>query len=105
MTAQEWYEQGNAFRKESKWHEAINCYIQAIALDPDSPAVEAKRMLGSLCIIACPQKVIALASKVRDLHGCPYVEAVGEEPALAVPLVASYAPTDVSPCIVKRVEE
>ena len=20
MTAQEWYEQGNAFRKESKWH-------------------------------------------------------------------------------------
>ena len=35
MTAQEWYEQGNAFRKESKWHEAINCYIQAIALDPD----------------------------------------------------------------------
>ena len=45
MTAQEWYEQGNAFRKESKWHEAINCYIQAIALDPDSPAVEAKRML------------------------------------------------------------
>ena len=33
MTAQEWYEQGNAFRKESKWHEAINCYIQAIALD------------------------------------------------------------------------
>ena len=35
MTAQEWYEQGNAFRKESKWHEAINCYIQAIALDPE----------------------------------------------------------------------
>ena len=33
MTAQEWYEQGNAFRKESKWHEAINCYIQAIALE------------------------------------------------------------------------
>ena len=32
MTAQEWYEQGNAFRKESKWHEAINCYIQAIGI-------------------------------------------------------------------------
>ena len=39
MTAQEWYEQGNAFRKESKWHEAINCYIQAIALDPDKIAI------------------------------------------------------------------
>ena len=48
MTAQEWYEQGNAYRKESKWHEAINCYIQAIALDPDSPAVEAKRMLDDI---------------------------------------------------------
>ena len=33
MTAQEWYEKGNAFRKESKWHEAINCYIRAIELD------------------------------------------------------------------------
>jgi len=45
MTAQDYYEQGNAVRKLGKWHEAINCYIQAIALDPDSPAVEAKRML------------------------------------------------------------
>ena len=44
MTAQEWYERGNAYRKESKWHEAINCYIRAIELDPDSPAVEAKIM-------------------------------------------------------------
>ena len=24
MTAEEWYQKGNAFRKESKWHEAIN---------------------------------------------------------------------------------
>ena len=48
MTAQEWYEQGNAFRKESKWHEAINCYRQAIELDPQSPAVEAKRMLEDI---------------------------------------------------------
>ena len=53
MTAQEWYEQGNAFRKESKWHEAINCYIQAIALDPDSPAVEAKRMLDDATVGMC----------------------------------------------------
>ena len=53
MTAQEWYEQGNAFRKESKWHEAINCYIQAIALDPDSPAVEAKRMLDDIMAFYC----------------------------------------------------
>ena len=53
MTAQEWYEQGNAYRKESKWHEAINNYIQAIALDPDSPAVEAKRSYCYLCTRFC----------------------------------------------------
>lgn len=47
-TAEEWYERGNAFRKESKWHDAINCYIQAIELDPESPAVEAKRMLEDI---------------------------------------------------------
>ena len=47
MTAQEWYEQGNAFRKESKWHD------QAIELDPDSPAVEAKRMLDDIMAFYC----------------------------------------------------
>ena len=45
MTAEEWYQKGNEARKQSQWHEAINCYIRAIELDPESPAVEAKRML------------------------------------------------------------
>ena len=45
MTAEEYYQKGNEYRKQELWHEAINCYIQAIELDPDSPAVEAKRML------------------------------------------------------------
>jgi len=45
MTADEWYKQGNEARRHGQWHEAINCYIQAAELDPDSPAVEAKRML------------------------------------------------------------
>ena len=41
--------------------------------------VNTERCKGcSLCIIACPQKVIALANKV-NLHGYPYVEAVNEE--------------------------
>ena len=48
MTAQDWYEQGNALRKQGQFGEAINCYIQAIELDPDSPAVEAKRMLDDI---------------------------------------------------------
>ena len=41
--------------------------------------VNTERCKGcQLCIIACPQKVIALAKKV-NLHGYPYVEAVNEE--------------------------
>ena len=48
MTAEEWYQKGNEARKHSQWHEAINCYIQAIELDPESPAVEAKRMLEDI---------------------------------------------------------
>ena len=41
--------------------------------------VDTERCKGcQLCIIACPQKVIALANKV-NLHGYPYVEAVNEE--------------------------
>jgi outer membrane protein assembly factor BamD (BamD/ComL family) len=48
MTAEEWYQKGNEARKQSQWHEAINCYIRAIELDPESPAVEAKRMLEDI---------------------------------------------------------
>ncbi len=46
--ARTFYEQGNAYRKQGQWHEAINSYIQAIELDADSPAVEAKRMLEDI---------------------------------------------------------
>ena len=51
--AQEWYEQGNEARKRGLWHEAINAYIQAIELDPDSPAVETKRMLDDIMAFYC----------------------------------------------------
>ncbi|MBQ9203758.1 MAG: tetratricopeptide repeat protein [Prevotella sp.] len=53
MTAQEYYEQGNALRKQGLWGEAINCYLQAAELDPDSPAVEAKRMLDDIMSFYC----------------------------------------------------
>ena len=53
MTAQKWYEKGNEARKQGLWHEAINNYIQAIELDPDSPAVEAKRMLDDIMAFYC----------------------------------------------------
>ena len=47
-TAEDYYLRGNEFRKHGQWHEAINCYLQAMELDPDSPAVEAKRMLDDI---------------------------------------------------------
>ena len=47
-TAEAFYQQGNEARKRGEFGEAINCYIQAIALDPESPAVEAKRMLDDI---------------------------------------------------------
>ena len=53
MTAEEYYQKGNAFRRQGLWHEAINCYIEAARLDPDSPAVEAKRMLDDIMNFYC----------------------------------------------------
>ena len=51
--AEAFYQQGNEARKRGLWHEAINLYIQAIELDPDSPAVEAKRMLDDIMAFYC----------------------------------------------------
>lgn len=47
-TADEWYRQGNAYRQQSDWQHAICCYMEAIDLDPQSPAVEAKQMLENI---------------------------------------------------------
>ena len=55
LTAQQWYEQGNALRRESRWGDAINCYTKAIELDPDSPAVEARRMLQDIMNYYCKE--------------------------------------------------
>ena len=48
MNSRELYEQGNDYRRQGNWQEAINSYIQAIELDSDSPAVEAKAMLDDI---------------------------------------------------------
>lgn len=48
MTSVEWYNKGNELRRQGKLTEAINCYLEAIELDPESPAVEAKRMLDDI---------------------------------------------------------
>lgn len=48
MTAEEWYHKGNEYRRQSDWQHALNCYMEAIDLDPDSPAVEAKEMIDNI---------------------------------------------------------
>ena len=53
MSAEEYYQKGNEARKQGLWHEAINCYMEAIRLDPDSPAVEANRMLDDILDYYC----------------------------------------------------
>ena len=53
MTAEEYYRLGNRYRKEGNWQEALNNYIAAIELDPESPAVEAKKMLDDILNYYC----------------------------------------------------
>ena len=48
MTAEEYYQQGNCYRKQGRWADAINQYTMAEEMDPNSPAVEAKRMLNDI---------------------------------------------------------
>ena len=48
MSAEEWYKKGNEYRRQSDGQHAIDCYMEAIELDPESPAVEAKQMLEDI---------------------------------------------------------
>lgn len=48
MTAEEWYKRGNQYRRQGDWQHAINCYMEAIDIDAQSPAVEAKKMLEDI---------------------------------------------------------
>ena len=48
MSAEEWYKKRNEYRRQSDWQHAIDCYMEAIELDPESPAVEAKKMLEDI---------------------------------------------------------
>ena len=46
--AEAFYLKGNEYRRQGNWQEAINCYLEAIERDPDSPAVHAKQMLDDI---------------------------------------------------------
>ncbi len=47
-SAHDFYLKGNEYRRQGNWQEAINCYLEAIELDPESPAVHAKQMLDDI---------------------------------------------------------
>lgn len=53
VTAEEFYALGNEYRRKGDWKHAIDNYLEAIALDPDSPAVEAKKMLDDILNFYC----------------------------------------------------
>ena len=53
MTAEDYYKLGNEHRRKGDWKHALDCYLEAIALDPDSPAVEAKQMLDDILAYRC----------------------------------------------------
>ncbi|WP_077196413.1 tetratricopeptide repeat protein [Prevotella ihumii] len=48
MTAEEFLKKGNEYRRNGDFKNAMNCYLEAIELDPNSPAVEAKNMLENI---------------------------------------------------------
>jgi len=39
-----WYLKGNIFKKQEQWQDAINCYTQAISLNPTNPATTMRRI-------------------------------------------------------------
>lgn len=53
MTAEEYYQQGNEHRRKGNYGEALSCYMAAIEMDPESPAVHAKEMLDSIMAYYC----------------------------------------------------
>lgn len=53
MTAEDYYKLGNEYRRKGDWKHAIDNYLEAIALDPESPAVEAKQMLDDMFAFYC----------------------------------------------------
>ena len=39
-----YYLLGNIYRKKQDWANAVNSYVKAIAINPESPAVQSKEM-------------------------------------------------------------
>jgi tetratricopeptide (TPR) repeat protein len=48
MTSEEFYLEGNEYRRQGDFAKAMNSYTEAIRLDKNSPAVVAKEMLENI---------------------------------------------------------
>ena len=53
MTADEYYKLGNESRRQGRYGEAMSYYMEAIELDPESPAVTARQMLEDIMNYYC----------------------------------------------------
>ncbi|MCR4920777.1 MAG: tetratricopeptide repeat protein [Bacteroidaceae bacterium] len=53
MTDEEYYRQGNEYRRQGNWQKAIECYAEAVAINPDSPAGKAREMLLNILDYRC----------------------------------------------------
>lgn len=51
--AERLYLMGNEYRRKGMWHDAMNCYSEALDIDPESPAKEAREMLASILNFRC----------------------------------------------------
>lgn len=52
-TSQDFYREGNVLRQQGDIPGAMNCYMEAIHLNPESPAVEAMRMMEDIMNFYC----------------------------------------------------
>ena len=53
MTSADYYRLGNDLRRQGDFKRAMEAYMEAIALDPESPAAEAKKMLEDIYVFYC----------------------------------------------------
>ena len=58
-----------------------------------------------LCVVACPQEVIAIAQKKVNVHGYPYVEPVNAERCVGCSSCAIVCPAGCITVYRKKVEE
>lgn len=51
----DYYEKGNEYRKQNNWKMALESYSEAIAINPGSPAVQAKEMILNILNYRCKE--------------------------------------------------